>query len=70
MEQNPHWIKPRNQTILPSLIDSNDDFNHCHMSSNFEILDLSFVRSEAYQAYFRHLDLASGFFYEKWVVGF
>ncbi|KAI8342164.1 glycosyl transferase [Chlamydoabsidia padenii] len=66
MEKYPQWIKPRNRTILPGLINEDGDYNHCHMWSNFEILDLSFVRSEVYQAYFNHLDLASGFFYEKW----
>jgi Glycolipid 2-alpha-mannosyltransferase len=34
--------------------------------SNFEIGSLDFYRSEAYTAYFEHLDKAGGFFYERW----
>ncbi|KAJ1718125.1 alpha-1,2-mannosyltransferase ktr1, partial [Coemansia biformis] len=41
-------------------------YNGCHFWSNFEIVDLSFYRSSAYQQYFDHLDRAGGFFYERW----
>ena len=34
--------------------------------SNFEIADMSFWRSQAYEDYFNHLDRAGGFFYERW----
>jgi alpha 1,2-mannosyltransferase len=34
--------------------------------SNFEIADLDFWRSPAYQAYFEHLDATGGFYYERW----
>jgi alpha 1,2-mannosyltransferase len=33
---------------------------------DFEIIDLSFVRSPAYTSYFKSLDMAGGFFYERW----
>ncbi len=36
------------------------------MWSNLEIADARFLRSEAYQKYFEHLDHAGGFFYERW----
>ena len=34
--------------------------------SNFEIADLDFWRSPAYQKFFEHLDEAGGFYYERW----
>lgn len=41
-------------------------YSTCHFWSNFEIGDMSFWRSPAYEAYFEHLDRAGGFFYERW----
>jgi alpha 1,2-mannosyltransferase len=38
----------------------------CHFWSNFEIADARWMRSEAYTTFFNHLDLAGGFFYERW----
>ena len=46
--------------------DSGDDYNLCHFWSNFEIGSFGFLRSEEYQAYFKHLDQANGFFLERW----
>ncbi|KAI9767022.1 MAG: hypothetical protein M1840_005981 [Geoglossum simile] len=41
-------------------------YSTCHFWSNFEIADLNFWRSQAYEDYFAHLDRAGGFFYERW----
>jgi mannosyltransferase len=41
-------------------------YSTCHFWSNFEIADLSFWRSQAYEDYFTHLDRTGGFFYERW----
>lgn len=41
-------------------------YSTCHFWSNFEIADMSFWRSKAYEEYFQHLDRAGGFFYERW----
>ncbi|KAK3708398.1 putative mannosyltransferase ktr4 [Vermiconidia calcicola] len=41
-------------------------YSTCHFWSNFEIGDMNFWRSPAYEAYFEHLDRAGGFFYERW----
>jgi len=41
-------------------------YSTCHFWSNFEIADMSFWRSQAYEDYFNHLDRAGGFFYERW----
>lgn len=42
-----------------------DAWNLCHYWSNFEIADLDFFRSKGYRDFFRHLDLAGGFYYER-----
>ncbi|KAJ2615728.1 hypothetical protein H4S08_001086 [Coemansia sp. RSA 1365] len=65
------WIK-KNTDLLPekSLVNwvmgTDGNYNMCHFWSNFEIVDLSLYRSEAYESYFNHLDNARGFFYERW----
>ena len=41
-------------------------YSTCHFWTNFEIADMSFWRSQAYEDYFSHLDRAGGFFYERW----
>ncbi|KAL9044325.1 MAG: hypothetical protein Q9214_002527, partial [Letrouitia sp. 1 TL-2023] len=41
-------------------------YSTCHFWSNFEIADMNFWRSKAYDDYFNHLDRAGGFFYERW----
>ncbi|KAI8323164.1 nucleotide-diphospho-sugar transferase [Martensiomyces pterosporus] len=41
-------------------------FNRCQFLSNFEILDLDFVRSHKYQKLFDHLDRDGGIYYERW----
>ena len=41
-------------------------YSTCHFWSNFEIADMEFWRSKAYEEYFAYLDRAGGFFYERW----
>ena len=41
-------------------------YSTCHFWSNFEVGDMNFWRSQAYEEYFEHLDRAGGFFYERW----
>ncbi|TPX09634.1 uncharacterized protein E0L32_009107 [Thyridium curvatum] len=41
-------------------------YSTCHFWSNFEVGDMGFWRSQAYEDYFQHLDRAGGFFYERW----
>lgn len=41
-------------------------YSTCHFWTNFEVADLRFWRSQAYEDYFNHLDRAGGFFYERW----
>lgn len=46
--------------------DNGDTYNLCHFWSNFEIADMDFWRSKAYEDYFHDLDKSGGFFYERW----
>lgn len=50
----------------PDITHKAHGYSTCHFWSNFEIADMGFWRSEAYEAYFNHLDRAGGFFYERW----
>ncbi|KAJ2609078.1 alpha-1,2-mannosyltransferase ktr1 [Coemansia sp. RSA 1365] len=65
------WIL-KNQDLLPDesfihwIVNEKGVYTRCHFWSNFEIVDLSLYRSEAYESYFQHLDRAGGFFYERW----
>ncbi|KAJ2716595.1 hypothetical protein H4R19_000548 [Coemansia spiralis] len=62
--QHPHHLAPDNMRRW--IEDADGVYNGCHFWSNFEIVDLSFYRSAAYQQYFDYLDRAGGFFYERW----
>ncbi|KAH8649028.1 glycolipid 2-alpha-mannosyltransferase-domain-containing protein [Xylariales sp. PMI_506] len=42
------------------------EYNNCQFYSNFEIGSLDFFRGKEHQTYFRHLDRAGGFFYERY----
>ncbi|KAG2205013.1 hypothetical protein INT47_002637 [Mucor saturninus] len=66
-ELYPQHILPPNTTIYPWIYDMEEDYyNFCHFWSNFQLADLSFFRSEAYQKYFEYLDSTGNFFYERW----
>ncbi|KAI1172792.1 glycolipid 2-alpha-mannosyltransferase [Nemania sp. FL0916] len=43
-----------------------DAWSLCHYWSNFEIADMDFFRSKAYQDYFEYLDKRGGFYHERW----
>ncbi|KAI7885716.1 nucleotide-diphospho-sugar transferase [Lichtheimia hyalospora FSU 10163] len=56
-----------NETVMPWITDEmRSEYNMCHIWSNFEIVETSFLRSKAYQEYFSYLDRKGGFFYERW----
>ncbi|KAI7898248.1 nucleotide-diphospho-sugar transferase [Cokeromyces recurvatus] len=66
-ELYPEYILPSTATIYPWIYDKQKNFyNRCHFWSNFQIANLSFFRSEAYQKYFQYLDSTGNFFYERW----
>ncbi|KAI1345000.1 glycolipid 2-alpha-mannosyltransferase [Xylariaceae sp. FL0016] len=43
-----------------------DTWSLCHYWSNFEIADMDFFRTKAYQDYFEYLDKKKGFYFERW----
>ncbi|KAG1151224.1 hypothetical protein G6F37_008838 [Rhizopus arrhizus] len=53
-------------SIYPWLTNADNEYNMCQISTSFEILSLSFLKSEKYRAFFYYLDLVGGFFYERW----
>ncbi|PWN28992.1 glycosyl transferase, partial [Jaminaea rosea] len=63
--KNPQYHSP-NLDILPFI--SKEDkigYNLCHFWNNFEIANLDFFRSEAYQAFFDHLEELGIFYYDR-----
>ncbi|KAG0292716.1 alpha 1,2-mannosyltransferase 2.4.1 [Linnemannia gamsii] len=65
MDKYPHLLAEKNALDFIS-DDGGKTYNMCHFWSNFEIADARWMRGEAYQQYFKHLDQAGGFFYERW----
>ncbi|KAJ1724402.1 alpha-1,2-mannosyltransferase ktr1 [Coemansia biformis] len=64
MIENPHFLPEK--SLIHWVVNEKAEYTRCHFWSNFEIVDLSFYRSAAYESYFQHLDRAGGFFYERW----
>ncbi|KAJ2376494.1 hypothetical protein IW150_001952 [Coemansia sp. RSA 2607] len=64
VKQNTHLLPPR--SLVNWVMGTDGHYNLCHFWSNFEIVDLSLYRGEAYESYFNYLDNAQGFFYERW----
>lgn len=54
VRENPKFIPEKN--LMPFVTAPDGTYNLCHFWSNFEIGDLNFFRSQAYQKYFDHLD--------------
>jgi len=65
IEAFPQFINPDNLINFIS-DDEGKNYNLCHFWTNFEIVNMNFLRSEAYQTFFNYLDHANGFFYERW----
>ena len=64
--QNNAWPWLTDSTERPDNNIIANGYSTCHFWSNFEIGDMQFWRSRAYDDYFNHLDRAGGFFYERW----
>lgn len=69
IEAYPKHIHTDN--TLRQLLKKDEETGHmrytgCHFWSNFEIGSLNWLRSDAYQDYFRYLDESGNFFYERW----
>lgn len=73
MAEHPEHVHENNamdwltdKTRRPEHFEKANGYSTCHFWSNFEIADMTFWRSKAYEDYFNHLDRAGGFFYERW----
>ncbi|KAE9398864.1 glycosyltransferase family 15 protein [Gymnopus androsaceus JB14] len=65
IKEHPEYIADDN--AMGFISDNNGlTYNRCHFWSNFEIADMDFWRGPAYSAFFDHLDLHGGFYYERW----
>ncbi|QLQ78199.1 hypothetical protein HG537_0A04460 [Torulaspora globosa] len=64
-QKTPQYIADKNNAKFVT-DDDGSSYNLCHFWSNFEIANLRFYRSDAYEQYFQHLDNKGGFFYERW----
>ncbi|KAF9264669.1 glycosyltransferase family 15 protein [Marasmius fiardii PR-910] len=62
VQEHPQYVDSHNAKEF--LTDNGDHYNLCHFWSNFEIADMDFWRSEAYQTFFNYLDSKGGFYYE------
>ncbi|KAK7467142.1 hypothetical protein VKT23_004201 [Stygiomarasmius scandens] len=62
---HPEYVQPHNAMDFLSN-DGGKTYNLCHFWSNFEIADMDFWRTEAYQAFFDFLEAKGGFYYERW----
>ncbi|KAI8886382.1 glycosyltransferase family 15 protein [Backusella circina FSU 941] len=71
IEENRELVLSRNDTIMPWIVDESDEAitSRCRIWSNFELVDMSFFRTESYRRFFHFLDLVGGFFYERWTDG-
>lgn len=71
--KHPEYLHPNNSlawlmedTLRPDHNTIANGYSTCHFWSNFEIGDMNFFRSDAYDKYFEYLDQSGGFFYERW----
>ncbi|KIY66469.1 glycosyltransferase family 15 protein [Cylindrobasidium torrendii FP15055 ss-10] len=65
MVKHPEYVNEDN--ALGFLSDNKGKtYNLCHFWSNFEIADMNFWRSEAYEKFFDYLENRGGFYYERW----
>ncbi|EJS44733.1 ktr4p [Saccharomyces arboricola H-6] len=58
------WLKDNSQH--PDNYELTQGYSTCHFWTNFEIVDLDFLRSKPYEEYVQYLDEQGGFYYERW----
>ncbi|KXS19188.1 glycosyltransferase family 15 protein [Gonapodya prolifera JEL478] len=64
---NPNDPIPRDKRLLDFISDDGGEtFNTCHFWDNFEVVRVEFMQRPEVQEYFEWLDVAGGFFYERW----
>ncbi|KAI9842589.1 MAG: alpha 1,2-mannosyltransferase 2.4.1 [Sclerophora amabilis] len=65
VKDHPEHIAPDNSMEFLS-DDGGTTYNNCHFWSNFEVGNLNWFRTAAYNDFFEALDHDGGFFYERW----
>lgn len=65
IEENPTAVAPKHLMEFMS-DDQGETFNGCQIRTRFEIGDLNFFRSEAYQKLASYYDKTCGIYYEAW----
>lgn len=65
MESHSDLLHP-NSFIKSFVNPKSNYYNLCQFWNNFEIVSVGWLRSPEYQSYFRFLDQAGGFYYERW----
>lgn len=58
------WLKEDMQN--PENYDIAGGYSTCHFWTNFEIIDMDFLRSPAYDDYVNYLEKTDNFYYERW----
>lgn len=58
------WIKDNLQK--PENFEITGGYSTCHFWTNFEIINLDFLRSKPYEDYMNYLENEKGFYYERW----
>lgn len=58
------WLLENKQQ--PHKTEYTQGYSTCHFWSNFEVADMDFFRSEAYDSWFKFLDSTGKFYYERW----
>lgn len=58
------WLKDNVQK--PQNYEITGGYSTCHFWTNFEIINLDFLRSKPYEAYMDFLEGEKGFYYERW----
>ncbi|KAJ1659125.1 hypothetical protein IWQ61_001752 [Dispira simplex] len=65
LKAHPTALEPRN-TMDWVTDDGGQTYNLCHFWTNFEVVNLGFLRSSLYEEFFQHMDKSGGIFYERW----
>ncbi|CCD24207.1 putative mannosyltransferase NDAI_0C05480 [Naumovozyma dairenensis CBS 421] len=73
VKKNPNYLNPngafdwlKENAQKPENFETAKGYSTCHFWTNFEITNLDFLRSEAYEKYMDHLENSNGFYYERW----
>ncbi|KAG0179934.1 hypothetical protein DFQ28_002000 [Apophysomyces sp. BC1034] len=68
VRNNGHYFSNLASDSLYQFVTTDGErYNQCHFWTNFEIARLDLWHTEAYRAFFAHLDSQGGFYYERYI---